>query len=148
MPDVDATNRTFIVAGGSLEIASADAINGLDVVFTNGAENIVINLGSGNELFANYGIRNTKSSTPFALEGDVVKIPVVLDLDEPPTAPVTHALLTVKSACLDSVLSCIAFVKGEAIAGWPMSMSRRDNGDDTTTLMATVKKYGTRIVIK
>jgi hypothetical protein len=148
MPDGDATNRTFIVAGGSLEIASVDAINGLDVVFTNGAENIVINLGSDNELFTNYGIRNTKSSTPFALEGDLVKIPVVLDLDEQPTAPVTHALLTVKSACLDSVLSCIAFVKGEAIAGWPMSMSRRDNGDGTTTLMATVKKYGTRIVIK
>ena len=149
MPDADATNRTFRIAGGDVEIASADAVNGLDVVFTNGAGRIVLDLDSEDATFRTFGLRNTKSATPFAVEGDVVKIPVVLDFANPPARDTERALFTIsENTDQDLFLSKIAIVKGEALSGMAMERSWRVNEDGSRTFVAKFTKVGLRIVIK
>lgn len=147
-PDADATNRTFRVAGGDVKIASADAVNGLDVVFTNGAGNLVFDLGSGDETFRTYGIRNVKSSTPFAVEGDVEEIPVLLTMGEASALPVTCGLFTVAASMRDDALDCLSFEKSDDLAGVFVERKWRENEDGTWTLTATVRKVGTRIIVR
>ena len=149
MPDADATNRMFRVAAGDVKIASGDAVNGLDVVFTNSASRLVLDLDSEDATFRTFGLRNTKSAAPFAVEGDVVKIPVVLDFANPPARNTERALFTISaSADEDLFLSKIAIVKGEALAGMSMERSWRVNEDGSRTFVAKFTKVGLRIVIK
>ena len=151
MPVGDATNHTFRVAGGDVKITSGDAVNGLDVVFTNGAGRIVLDLDSEDGTFRTYGLRNTKATTPFAVEGDITKIPVVLDFAQPPARNTRRALFTVSASTdVDAFLSKIAIVKGEALAGMVVERSWRVNEDDdnSRTLVAKFTKVGLRIVIK
>ena len=149
MPDADATNRMFRVAAGDVKIASGDAVNGLDVVFTNSASRLVLDLDSEDDTFRTFGLRNTKSATPFAVEGDVVKIPVVLDFANPPARNTERALFTISaSADEDLFLSKIAIVKGEALSGMAMERSWRVNNDGSRTFVAKFTKVGLRIVIK
>ena len=96
-PDADATNRMFCVAAGDVKITSVDAVNGLDVVFTNSASRLVLDLDSEDETFGTYGLRNTKAAVPFAVGGDVTKIPVVLDCTLPPAIGSSRGLVTVAS---------------------------------------------------
>ena len=148
-PDADATNRMFCVAAGDVKIASVDAVNGLDVVFTNSASRLVLDLDSEDETFGTYGLRNTKAAVPFAVGGDVVKIPVVLDFENPPARNTERALFTISaSADEDLFLSKIAIVKGEALAGMAMERSWRVNEDGSRTFVAKFTKVGLRIVIK
>ena len=151
MPVGDATNHTFRVAGGDVKIASGDAVNGLDVVFTNGAGRIVLDLDSEDATFRTFGLRNTKATTPFAVEGDIVKIPVVLDFAQPPVRNTRRALFTVSASTdVDAFLSKIAIVKGESLAGMVMERSWRVNEDDNNslTLVAKFTTVGLRIVVK
>ena len=148
-PDADATNRMFRVAAGDVKIASVDAVNGLDMVFTNSASRLVLDLDSEDDMFCTFGLRNTKSATPFAVEGDVVKIPVVLDFANPPARDTERALFTIsENTDQDLFLSKIAIVKGEALAGMAMERSWRVNEDGSRTFVAKFTKVGLRIVIK
>ncbi len=149
--DQDTTNRTFRVAGGDVKISSGDAVNGLDVVFTNGAGKIVLDLDSEDETFRTFGLRNTKSQTPFAVEGDIAKIPVLLDFAEPPAHNTQRALFTISASTdPDEFLSHIALVKDEALANMVVERFWRVNEDDNNsrTLVAKFVKVGLRIVIK
>jgi hypothetical protein len=151
MPVGDATNHTFRVAGGDVKIASGDAVNGLDVVFTNGAGKIVLDLDSEDETFRTFGLRNTKSQTPFAVEGDIVKIPVVLDFAQPPVRNTQSALFTVPASTdVDTFLSKIDIVKGESLADMVVERYWRvnENDNNSRTLVAKFTKVGLRIVIK
>ena len=147
-PDVDATNRTFRVAGGDVKIASADAVNGLDVVVENAASRIVVDLQSDNADFASFGIRNTKTLTPFAVDGDATEIPVLLYAAEPPAAEVVRGVFTVKSEAYDAVAALVEIAKPAELAGWKVSCEPRDNGDGTKTMRATVKRAGFILSIK
>ena len=139
-PDANATNRTFMVAGGDVRIASSAALNGLDVVFTNGAGRIVLDLDSEDEALRNFGIMNAKSPAPFAAVGDVKNVSVLLDLDNAPVNGASYPILTVHNSCRDAVFSSVKFRKSEALAGWTLLRSWRDNEDGTSTLMATATK--------
>lgn len=147
-PDADATNRTFRVAGGDVKIASADAVNGLDVVVENAASRIVIDLQSDNADFASFGIRNTKTLTPFAVDGDATEIPVLLYAAEPPAAEVVRGIFTVKSEAYDAVAALVEIAKPAELAGWKIFCEPRDNGDGTKTMRATVKRAGFILSIK
>lgn len=148
-PDADATNRMFCVAAGDVKITSVDAVNGLDVVFTNSASRLVLDLDSEDETFGTYGLRNTKAAVPFAVGGDVTKIPVVLDCTLPPERNTQHALFTISSSMNpDTFLSNLTIVKGEALAGMVIERSWRVNEDGSRTLVAKFTKVGFRIVIK
>lgn len=148
--DQDATNRTFRVAGGDVKISSGDAVNGLDVVFTNGAGKIVLDLDSEDETFRTFGLRNTKSQTPFAVEGDIAQIPVMLDFDEPPARNTERALFTFAGENPESFLSSVSIVKGEALKGMVVERYWRvnENDNNSRTLVAKFTKVGLRIVIK
>lgn len=148
-PDPDVTNRMFVVSGGDVKISSGDAVNGLDVVFTNGAGRIVLDLDSEDETFRTFGLRNTKSQTPFAMEGDIAKIPVMLDFVEPPGRNTQRALFTISASMdPDEFLSNIALVKCEALKGVVVERYWRVNEDASRTLVAKFTKVGLRIVIK
>lgn len=149
-PDDDVTNRTFRVAGGDVKIASADAVNGLDVVFTNGAGRIVLDLDSEDETFRTFGLRNTKATAPFAVEGDVSEIPVVLNFANPPEIGSSRGLVTVTSKDRNPAakVSLLSFEKSPALYGIIVSREWVDNGNDTFTLKATFKDVGMRIVIR
>ena len=149
-PDADATNRTFRVAGGDVKIASADAVNGLDVVFTNGAGRIVLDLDSEDETFRTFGLRNTKAATPFAVEGDVSEIPVVLNFANPPEIGSSRGLVTVTSEDRNPAakVSLLSFEKSPALYGIIVSREWVNNGNGTFTLKATFKDVGMRIVIR
>ena len=124
-------------------------MNGLDVVFTNSASRLVLDLDSEDETFRTFGLRNTKSAAPFAVEGDVVKIPVVLDFANPPARNTERALFTIsENMDQDLFLSKIAIVKGEALSGMAMERSWRVNEDGSRTFVAKFTKVGLRIVIK
>ena len=150
MPVGDATNHTFRVAGGDVKITSGDAVNGLDVVFTNGAGKIVLDLDSEDETFRTFGLRNTKSQTPFAVEGDIAQIPVMLDFDEPPARNTERALFTFAGENPESFLSSVSIVKGEALKGMVVERSWRvnENDNNSRTLVAKFTKVGLRIVVK
>jgi hypothetical protein len=150
MPVGDATNHTFRVAGGDVKITSGDAVNGLDVVFTNGAGKIVLDLDSEDETFRTFGLRNTKSQTPFAVEGDIAQIPVMLDFDEPPARNTERALFTFAGENPESFLSSVSIVKGEALKGMVVERYWRvnENDNNSRTLVAKFTKVGLRIVIK
>jgi hypothetical protein len=149
-PDADATNRTFRVAGGDVKIASADAVNGLDVVFTNGAGRIVLDLDSEDETFRTFGLRNTKADTPFAVEGDVSEIPVVLNFENPPEIGSSRGLVTVTSEDSNPAakVSRLSFEKSPALYGIIVSREWVENEDGSFTLKATFKDVGMRIVIR
>jgi hypothetical protein len=149
-PDADATNRTFRVAGGDVKIASADAVNGLDVVFTNGAGRIVLDLDSEDETFRTFGLRNTKAATPFDVEGDVSEIPVVLNFENPPEIGSSRGLVTVTSEDDDHAakVSLLSFEKSPALYGIIVSREWVENEDGSFTLKATFKDVGMRIVIR
>ena len=147
-PDADATNRTLRVAGGDLKIVAADAVNGLDVTFTNGAGRLVMELADGSGDIAAYGIRNVKTDTPFAVEGEVATTPVLLDAAAQPTAAFSCAILTVKSAIYDAALAKHSFSRGGNLSGYRVTYGRRDNGDGTSTLTATVAMVGSRFIVR
>jgi hypothetical protein len=149
-PDADATNRTFRVAGGDVKIASADAVNGLDVVFTNGAGRIVLDLDSEDETFRTFGLRNTKAATPFDVEGDVSEIPVLLNFANPPEIGSSRGLVTVTFEDDDPAakVSLLSFEKSPALYGIIVSREWVNNGNGTFTLKATFKDVGMRIVIR
>jgi hypothetical protein len=149
-PDADATNRMFRVAAGDVKIASGDAVNGLDVVFTNSASRLVLDLDSEDETFRTYGLRNTKSSVPFMAEGELDKIPVVLYSANPPAIGSSCGLVTVASVNGNpgTLVSCLSFVKSPALNGIIVHREWVDNKDGTFTLKATFKDVGMRIVIR
>jgi len=149
-PDADATNCTFRVAAGDVKITSGDAVNGLDMVFTNSASRLVLDLDSEDETFRTFGLRNTKSPVPFAVEGDITKIPVVLYSANPPEIGSSRGLVTVASANGNpgTLVSCLSFVKSPALNGITVHREWVDNKDGTFTLKATFKDVGMRIVIR
>jgi hypothetical protein len=149
-PDADATNCMFRVAAGDVKITSGDAVNGLDMVFTNSASRLVLDLDSEDETFRTFGIRNTKSSVPFMAEGELDKIPVVLYSANPPEIGSSCGLVTVASdnGNPETLVSCLSFVKSPALDGITVHREWVDNKDDTFTLKATFKDVGMRIVIR
>ena len=146
-PDADATNHMFRIAGGVVKIAAVDAVNGLDVVVADASSQIVLDLSSEDADFASYGIRNTKTDSPFAADG-AANIIIRLNTDEPSATRFERGILTVKSAAYPSVDAAVKIAKSAALDGWTVTRTPRDNGDGTTTMVVAVKIGGTRILLR
>jgi hypothetical protein len=117
------TNWTTDVDGGDVKIVSANAVNGLDVVFINGAGRLVIDLSVEDDDFAAYGIRNVKTDTPFAVEGDLDSITVLLDADAEPATAFERGVVTIKSDVYDTSAPLMKFVKSPFFRSGMFSMS-------------------------
>ena len=148
-PIGDPTNHTFRIAGGDVKIASVDAVNGLDVVFTNGAKRLVVDLAAQTGDFATYGVRNVKTTTPFARTPDVTEpVPFVFESSAAPTEACTRAVFTVKNEAYETTAACFRFVKGTSLKGWAVKRSPRDNGDGTTTMVVGLEPTGAALIIR
>ena len=142
-PDADATNRMFRIAGGSVKIASVDAVNGLDVVLVGAASRLALDLSVDDIDLKLYGIRNTKTDSPFAVADGAEKIMVLLDADEPPPTRTTRGIFTVKNSAYSDVAALVKFEKSETLTGWSLvRKTPRDNGDGTMTMVVTVRPSG------
>ena len=157
-PPDDALNRTLFVQGGTLRPLSADAFNGLDIVFSNSVNvagvnvtnvAIEIDLAATDADLRAYGLRNTKSPSPLALSlaGGATKVPVRLltgSADIPATCSV--GVMTVKSEIADETFSKLAIIRP---AGFNLERSVVVDAEaGTSTLVATVAKHGITVILK
>ena len=149
-PDADATNHTFVVAGGDLKVASVDAVNGLDVVFTNGAQRLVVDLATQSGDFKTYGIRNVKTVHPFALAGDLTGVTLAFESETRPADGLTGAVFTVQKDLYDDVAAIFTRrTKSATYKGMRITCSRRDNDDgETATMVATVQLMGSLLILR
>jgi len=105
VPDADATNRVFVVNGGNVEVASAYALNGLDVVSESADSKFIIDTDTEDATLGAYGIINILTpGTPFAVRESATTLNVALKVaDEPAWRKKTVGICTVKAADADSV---------------------------------------------
>lgn len=108
-PDAESTNRMFVVDGGNVKVASAYALNGLDIVNVNDASRFVLDADTADETLATYGLIDTLTpGTPFAVGGTASKVKFAVTVPEKPAwDEKTVALCTVKatdSAAVEEVL--------------------------------------------
>ena len=149
-PVGDPTNHMFRIAGGDVKIASVDAVNGLDVVFTNGAGRLVLDLDGTDADFKAYGIRNVKTDDPFAVEGDLTGVKLELSTAAVPTEQeFSVAVLTVRTSAYGKTAALFGrLAKSATLRGWRISCAPRDNDDGTTTMVASVQRTGFMVLIK
>lgn len=142
-------SHMFRIAGGDVKIASVDAVNGLDVVFTNGAGRLVLDLDGTDADLKAYGIRNVKTDDPFAVEGDLTGVKLELSAATVPTEEFSVAVLTVRTSAYEKTAALFGrLAKSATLKGWRISCAPRDNGDDTTTMVATAQRTGFTVLIK
>jgi len=61
---------------------------------------------------------------------------------------VSNGVFTVKTEAYETAANVLNIVRGGTLAGRRMSFVRRENGDDTTTLVVTRQTCGTTIVVR
>ena len=160
-PPDDAAKRTLYVQGGVLKPLAADALNGLDIVFSNSVNvagvnmadvAIELDLDTEDTLLKAYGLRNTKSPSPLALSlaGGATKVPVRLLSDRTSAdRAFSVGVMTVKSEIADETFAKLDILKPEGLAS--IHMSRKvvpDAEAGTSTLVVTFKHTGFGVVIR
>lgn len=144
-PVGDSTNLMFCVTGGGdVCLAAVDAVNGLDLFATNFTGRLVFDLSAATEGdFAAYGVRNVKTDAPFASFDDGQIVCVVEPPDNVKDGD-SFPVLTVKGEAAGDLASrnLLDFVRSDTLKDlhFVMTVAPRDNGDGTTTLMATVAR--------
>ena len=160
-PPDNAAKRTLYVQGGVLKPLAADALNGLDIVFSNSVNvagvnmadvAIELDLDTEDALLKAYGLRNTKSSSPLALSlaGGATKVPVRLLSDRTSAdGAFSVGVMTVKSKIADETFAKLDIRKPEGLAS--IHMSRKvvpDAEAGTSTLVVTFKHTGFGVVVR
>lgn len=112
LPPDDAINRTLYVQGGVLKPLSADAFNGLDLVFSNSVTGvdvaIELDMDTDDASLKTYGLRNDRTSSPLALSlaGGMTKVPVRLVSGAiGAKEALSMGVMTVKSEIADDVFA-------------------------------------------
>lgn len=126
------------VAEGYVKPLSADSFNGMRMTFAEGA-GIRIDVNPENEDLRRYGLRNAKTSEPFA--SPVGKIQVTFDVPDGfvPVPPFAVAVATVQKGVADSAFAMLSIAKPEV--GCFMDVIVSEEGD-TATLKAEFRKIG------
>ena len=108
-PDATAANRTFLVREGNVKVASAYALNGLDVVVEDPGTTILLDADTEDETLATYGIVNVLTpGAPFAVSGSAAKVKVGFTCAEKPLWPSREiAICTVKASEADAVAAIL-----------------------------------------
>lgn len=147
MLDVEESSK-LQVAGGVLKVAAADAVNGLSVEVLQAAALSVDPLSATGDI-ADFGIRNDRAQVPFASDSGEIELLVGGGAVPDDVHRVECALYTVDS---DVFAAVDALVKprrnGGFKRGWAMRLSSRDNGDGTTTKLASLQRIGFVIVVQ
>ena len=152
-PPDDAAKRTLYVQGGVLKPLAADALNGLDIVFSNSV-NVAIELDLDTEdaLLKAYGLRNTKSTSPLTLSlaGGATKVPVrLISARTSADEAFSVGVMTVKSEIADETFAKLDIRKPEGLASIHMSRKvETDAAAGTSTLVVTFKHTGFGVVVR
>ena len=160
-PQNDAAKRTLYVQGGALKPLAADALNGLDVVFSNSVNVAGVNVADvaleldldteDAELKA-YGLRNTKSSSPLTLSlaGGATKVPVrLISARTSADEAFSVGVMTVKAEIADETFAKLDIRKPEGLASIHMSRKvETDAAAGTSTLVVTFKHTGFGVVVR
>ena len=144
-----ATDYYLAIRDGWIKPLAADAFNGLRLYFDTDSDGIELDWSATGDL-KTYGLRNTKMIKfgHFEIVGTHT-ISVRFDvgnLTECPGGEHTFGLVTVPTEEADSLLERLNVVK--PFNKVMMSVSKRENGDGTTTLVAKFKRGGFVIAIK
>ena len=119
IPD-DASKRLLSLKEGVLKVSHADAVNGLTVQAASGTK-LRLDIETTDQDLIAYGIRNTKTSTPFAVGDGASEVAIEIDLShEPDFKSKTLAVMTVRQDCAASVRDLVKVKKGANLHGFPM----------------------------
>ena len=158
-PPDNAAKRTLCVQGGTLKPLAADALNGLDIVFSNSVNvagvnvadvALAIDFDTEDADLRAYGLRNTKTLTPLALSlaDGATKVPVKL-LSDVTGGTLSGAVMTVKSEIAEATFAKLDLQKPAGLASVHMSrMVVVDTEAGASTLVVTLKNHGFTVVIK
>ncbi len=120
----DASKRLLSLKEGVLKVSHADAVNGLTVQAASGTK-LSLDLDATDSDLIAYGIRNTKTSTPFAVGDGASEVAIEIDLShEPDFKAKTLAVMTVRQDCADAVRSFVKVKKGANLQGFPMHIEK------------------------
>jgi hypothetical protein len=162
-PPDDAAKRTLYVQGGVLKPLAADALNGLDIVFSNSVNEVDVgvnaadvalelDLDTEDALLKAYGLRNTKSSSPLTLSlaGSATKVPErLISARTSADEAFSVGVMTVKAEIADETFAKLDIRKPEGLAS--IHMSRKvvpDAEAGTSTLVVTFKHTGFGVVVR
>ena len=159
-PPDDASKRTLCVQGGTLKPLAADALNGLDIVFSNSVNVAGVNvtdvaleldLDTEDATLRTYGLRNTKSPSPLALSlaGGATKLPVRLKTSAATIAPgSTFGVMTVSDSVAETTFAKLRIVKPDGVS---MGMKRQVTHDaeaGTSTLSVVFADRGLMMIFR
>ena len=140
-----AGSNLFEIVAGTVKIAHADALSGVETTIKAGAS-LKLAIDPANADLTAYGIRNTTVDTPFTLDASFGgKLPLTLDtagVASPDSRMITNALVTVKSTSAAAVGAMLSAVKPWRNYGYASTVVSRANADDTTTLLLVSKFKG------
>ena len=148
-----AGSNLFEIVAGTVKIANADALAGVETTIDAGAT-LQLAIDPANADLTEYGIRNTTVDAPFALAASFGgKLPLTLDnagTEIPAGCRVmTNALVTVKSTSAEAVGAMLSAVKPWRTWGFKSEIVPRVNGDtDTTTLLLVSRSCGTALYLR
>ena len=161
-PPDDAAKRTLYVQGGVLKPLAADALNGLDIVFSNSVNVVAgvnvadvaleLDLDTEDAELKAYGLRNTKSSSPLTLSlaGGATKVPVrLISARTSADEAFSVGVMTVKSEIANETFAKLDIRKPEGLASIHMSRKvETDAAAGTSTLVVTFKHTGFGVVVR
>ena len=159
-PPDDAAKRMLCIQGGTLKPLAADALNGLDIVFSNSVNVAGVNvtdvaleldLDTEDATLRTYGLRNTKSPSPLALSlaGGATRVPVVLKTSaEKPGNGAPIGIMTVTNTVADATFAKLGLVKPDGVSVGMKKRVTYDAEAGTATLSVVFGDSGLMMVIR
>ena len=148
-----AGSNLFEIVSGTVKIAHADALAGVETHIDAGAS-LVLPHDPANADLTNYGIRNTAVDTPFTLDASFGgKLPLTLSTDGyvvPENChALTNALVTVKDTSAAAVRAMLSALRPWKPYGLTSTVVPRANpGENTTTFLLVSKHSGCTVIIR
>ena len=120
----DASKRLLSLKEGVLKVSHADAVNGLTVQASTGTK-IRLDVDATDTELVAYGIRNTKTTTPFAAGDGATDVTIELALDELPRFKTkTLAFMTVREDCAATMRSLVKIRKTDTLRGYAVHVTQ------------------------
>ena len=131
---------------GPVKISSVDAVNGMSITFARDATLLLDFRPSGIGMM-DTGFRATRWATPFTVNTDDGKIPVVFDDGTPAiddsVSEYRLPICTVSSGVANGVQFAIPKIRGHRLM-----LEKRTNSDGSVTIVAVYRKIGFRLSIR
>lgn len=148
-----AGSNLFEIVSGTVKIAHADALTGVETTIDSGAS-LKLAIDPSNADLTAYGIRNTTVDTPFTLAASFGgKLPLTLATEDyvlpEDCHALTNALVTVKDSSAAAVRAMLPNMHPWKPSGLTSSVvSRANPGESTTTFLLVSKGSGLTVIFR